>query len=91
MLSSGIGVSEWNLLSSGLHVRMIPVSIHCWSLSAFDRRSVSLGGVSRSGQGPYPRYVSSSVGTIEANATAGGAGDIVFVDLAGGLGPSTAL
>ena len=30
-------------------------------------------------------------GTVEADAAAGGAGDTVFVDLAGGLGPSTAL
>ena len=29
--------------------------------------------------------------TVEADAAAGGAGDTVFVDLAGGLGPSTAL
>ena len=32
-----------------------------------------------------------SAGTVEADAAAGGAGDTVFVDLAGGLGPSTAL
>ena len=30
-------------------------------------------------------------GIGEADAVAGGAGDTVFVDLAGGLGPSTAL
>ena len=60
-------VVEWNwgirvnLLSSGLYLRMIPVGILYWSLSAFDCRSVSLGGVSRSGLGPYPRYMSSSL------------------------------
>ena len=30
-------------------------------------------------------------GIVEADAAAGGAGDTVFVDLADGLGPSTAL
>ena len=29
-------------------------------------------------------------GIVEEDAAAGGAGDTVFVDLAGGLGPSTA-
>ena len=59
--SSGIGVSEWILVSSGLHFRVIPVGIFCSSLDVFDSRAVSLGRVSRSGLRPYPRYMSSSL------------------------------
>ena len=59
--SSGIGVSEQSLLSSESHFGVNLVDIPCWSLNAFDCRSVSLGGVSRSGLRPYPRYMSSSL------------------------------
>ena len=41
--------------------------------------------------GANERVTRLDAGTVEADAAAGGAGDIVFVDLAGGLGPSTAL
>ena len=41
--------------------------------------------------GANERVTHSDVGTVEADAAAGGAGDTVFVDLAGGLGHSAAL
>ena len=41
--------------------------------------------------GENERVTRCDAGIVEADATAGGARDIVFVDLAGGLGPSTAL
>ena len=41
--------------------------------------------------GANERVTRSDAGIVEADAAAGGAGDTVFVDLAGGLGPSTAL
>ena len=41
--------------------------------------------------GANERVTGSYAGTVEADAAAGGAGHAVFVDLAGGLGPSTAL
>ena len=41
--------------------------------------------------GANERVTRWDAGTVEADAAAGGAGDTVFVDLAGGLGPSIAL
>ena len=41
--------------------------------------------------GAKERVTRWDAGTVEADAAAGGAGDTVFVDLADGLGPSTAL
>ena len=60
-MSSGIGISEWNLPSSGLHFRVISVGIFCRTLYVFDSRVVSLGRVSRLGLRPYARYMSSSL------------------------------
>jgi len=59
--SNGIGVSEWNCWSSGLHPEVISVGRCCCPLNVFDCRAVSLGRVSRSGLLPYPRYMSSSL------------------------------
>ena len=41
--------------------------------------------------GANERVTGWDAGTVEADAAAGGAGDTMLVDLAGGLGPSTAL
>ena len=59
--SSGIGISEWNIWSSGLHSKVVSVGIFSWPLNVFDFRAVSLGRASRSGLRPYPRYMSLSL------------------------------
>ena len=41
--------------------------------------------------GANERVTRRDAGIVEADATASGAGDTVFVDLVGGLGPSTPL
>ena len=59
--SNGIELSEWNCWSSGLYLEVIPVGRYCCPLNVFECRVMSLGGVSRSGLLPYPRYMSSSL------------------------------
>ena len=41
--------------------------------------------------GANERVTGWDAGIVEADAAAGGAGDTMFLDLTGGLGPSTAL
>ena len=55
--SNGIGLSEWNCWSSGLHSEEIPVGGNCCALNVVDLWVVSLGRVSRSGLLPYPVHV----------------------------------
>ena len=59
--SNGIGLSEWNCWSSGLHSEVISVGRRCCTSNAFTSRAMSLRMVSRSGLLPYPRYMSSSL------------------------------
>ena len=71
--SSGIGISKWNIMSSGVHLGVVSIGIFCLFLNVFDSRAVSSGRVSRTGLRPYPRYMSSSLAPkwIEARVKKG--------------------
>ena len=59
--SNGVGLSEWNCWSSGLHSEEIPVGGNCCALNVVDLWVVSLGRASRSCLLPYPRFMASLV------------------------------